>query len=118
LRKKRGQLAHINRKRNDNRQENLPFLCLPHHDEYDTKRSQSKGLTPGELRKYVTKLYVYFDSQVPKNTEPAGGLFAEYQSLVQPRWHYVYEKSTRSCDRTPSHPRGRLNDFGGSEDHC
>jgi hypothetical protein len=27
--RKEGQLAHINRKPNDNRQENLAFLCLP-----------------------------------------------------------------------------------------
>jgi len=91
--RKEGQLAHINRKPNDNRQENLAFLCLPHHDEYDTKRSQSKGLTPGELRKYVTKLYAYFDSQVTTNVAPSDGLFAEYQSLVQPRWHYIYDKA-------------------------
>jgi hypothetical protein len=91
--RKEGQLAHINRERNDNRQENLAFLCLPHHDEYDTKRSQSKGLTPGELRQYVAKLYAYFDSQVTPRPEPSESLFAEYQSMVQPRWHYVYEKA-------------------------
>lgn len=91
--RKEGQLAHVNRRPNDNRQENLAFLCLPHHDEYDTKRSQSKGLTPGELRKYVAKLYAYFDSQVTTKPEPSDSLFAEYQSLVQPRWHYIYEKA-------------------------
>jgi hypothetical protein len=91
--RKKGQLAHINRKRNDNRQENLAFLCLPHHDEYDTKHSQSKSLTPGELRKYVTKLYTYFDSQVMTTAEPSDSLFTEYKSLVQPRWHHIYEKA-------------------------
>ena len=91
--RKDGQLAHINRKPNDNRQENLAFLCLPHHDEYDTTRSQSKGLTPGELRKYVAALYAYFDSQVTPKPESSDGLFAEYRNLVQPRWHYIYEKA-------------------------
>ena len=91
--RKEGQLAHINRKRNDNRQENLAFVCLPHHDEYDTKRSQSKGLTPGELRRYVTRLYAYFDSQAMKKAETSDSLFAEYKSLVQPRWHHIYEKA-------------------------
>jgi hypothetical protein len=93
LTKKEGQLAHINRKPNDNRQENLAFLCLSHHDEYDTKRSQSKGLTPSELRKYVTKLYARFNAAVTTNVPPSEGLFAEYQNLVQPRWHYIYDKA-------------------------
>jgi hypothetical protein len=90
---KNGQLAHINRRPNDNRQENLAFLCLPHHDEYDTTRSQSKGLTPGELRKYVATLYAYFDSQVTPKPERSDDLFAEYRNLVQPRWRYIYEKA-------------------------
>jgi hypothetical protein len=93
LTRKDGQLAHINRKPNDNRQENLAFLCLSHHDEYDTKRSQSKGLSPGELHKYVTKLYARFDATVTTNVSSSDGLFGEYQDLVQPRWRYVYEKA-------------------------
>lgn len=90
---KDGQLAHISRKPNDHRQENLAFLCLTHHDEYDSTRSQSKGLTPGELRKYVAKLYAYFDSQLMPKAKPSDGLFAEYKGLVQPRWHHIYEKA-------------------------
>ena len=99
--RKVGQLAHINRKPNDNRQDNLAFLCLPHHDEYDTKRSQSKGLTPGELRNYVAKLYAYFVSQLTATAEPSDSLFAEYQSLVPPRWRHIYEKALAS-------PRDRI----------
>jgi len=49
---KQGQIAHIDRNRANNGLANLAFLCLPHHDEYDTKRSQSKGLQASELRHY------------------------------------------------------------------
>ena len=52
----KGQIAHINGKRDDNREENLAYLCLDHHDEYDGTTSQSKGLTPGELRYYKSRL--------------------------------------------------------------
>jgi hypothetical protein len=41
----------------------------------------------------VAKLYAYFDSQVTPKPEPPGGLFAEYKGLIQPRWHYIYEKA-------------------------
>lgn len=49
---KKGQIAHINKKREDHRYENLAFLCLEHHDEYDSTTSQSKNFTPGEIFHY------------------------------------------------------------------
>lgn len=48
----RGQIAHIDRDRTNNAESNLVFLCLRHHDEYDSKTSQSARWTPAELRKY------------------------------------------------------------------
>ena len=36
--------------------ENLVFLCLSHHDEYDSRRSQSKGLLLEEVREYRNKI--------------------------------------------------------------
>lgn len=55
---KSGQIAHLNQKRDDNREDNLVFLCLEHHDTYDSRTSQSKGLTLGEVRAYRNELYV------------------------------------------------------------
>jgi hypothetical protein len=53
----RGQVAHLNRDRNDNSFENLAWLCLEHHDEYDSRTfSQSKGLTEGEIRHWRDEL--------------------------------------------------------------
>ena len=49
---KSGQIAHIDQDRTNNIPGNLAWLCLPHHDEYDTRTSQSKGYTEPELRRY------------------------------------------------------------------
>lgn len=55
--KKRGQIAHLDRNRTNNVEDNLAFLCLDHHDEYDSKTSQSKGLTEQEVKVYRGQLY-------------------------------------------------------------
>lgn len=52
----RGQIAHLNRKRDDDRFENLVWLCFDHHDEFDSRTSQSKGLLPTEVRHYRDRL--------------------------------------------------------------
>jgi hypothetical protein len=58
-----GQIAHINRKRDDSRFDNLVWLCVEHHDEYDSRTSQSKGITAGELREYRSQLYKEINSK-------------------------------------------------------
>lgn len=50
--RKRGQIAHLDRNRANNSLDNLAFLCLEHHDEFDGRTSQSKGLTPQEVRQF------------------------------------------------------------------
>jgi len=70
---KRGQLAHVNHDSSDNREENLVFLCLPHHDEYDSETRLSRRLTKAEVKRYRDLLYrynedPYSDSEVPENT--------------------------------------------------
>jgi hypothetical protein len=47
----------LNRDPADSRFENLVFLCLDHHDDYDGNTSQSKGYLPEEVREYRDKLY-------------------------------------------------------------
>ncbi len=59
--KRPGQIAHLNRVRSDNKFGSLAWLCLDHHDEYDSRTSQSKGLTEGEVRHYRDKLIQRFD---------------------------------------------------------
>jgi hypothetical protein len=52
-----GQIAHIDRNRANHDPGNLAYLCIPHHDAYDSTTSQSKGLTPDELR-YAKKALI------------------------------------------------------------
>lgn len=54
---RKGQLAHLNRNPADSRFDNLVWLCMKHHDEYDTRRSQTKGYTSSEVRRYRDHLY-------------------------------------------------------------
>ncbi len=52
-----GQIAHINGKNSDHRFENLAWLCQAHHDQFDSRTSQTKNYTANELRYYVARLY-------------------------------------------------------------
>lgn len=51
-----GQIAHLDQDRGNNALDNLAWLCLEHHDAYDSTTSQSKGMTQGELRRYRDEL--------------------------------------------------------------
>lgn len=66
-----GQIAHVDRDASNSALQNLAWLCLEHHDEYDSRRSQSKGFTPDELRRYRDELYAFLELQ-RRALEPAG----------------------------------------------
>jgi hypothetical protein len=44
---KAGQVAHLDHDSTNNDLDNLAFLCLIHHDQYDSTTSQSKGFKTG-----------------------------------------------------------------------
>ncbi len=44
-----GQIAHIDHDRTNHDPTNLAYLCMDHHDTYDSRTSQSKGITQDEL---------------------------------------------------------------------
>lgn len=54
---KSGQIAHLDQNRTNDDLDNLAWLCLPHHDAYDSKTSQSKGYSKSEVRKYRSLLH-------------------------------------------------------------
>ena len=58
--RKRGQIAHLDGNPANDHPDNLAYLCLEHHDEYDGKTSQSKGLTVQEVKEYRNELYQHF----------------------------------------------------------
>lgn len=59
---KTGQIAHIDKNKNNDSENNLLFLCLFHHDMYDSITSQSKNFTRSELVHYRNALYDYLVS--------------------------------------------------------
>ena len=54
---KKGQIAHLDGNRSNSDFDNLAWLCIPHHDDYDSITRQSKGLTIHEVKTYRTLLY-------------------------------------------------------------
>lgn len=61
---KRGQIAHIDHDPTNNALSNLAWLCLPHHDQYDSRSSQSKNITTAELIRYRGQLYDHWTEKV------------------------------------------------------
>jgi hypothetical protein len=60
-RQKDGQIAHLDRDPSNFAEDNLAFLCLPHHDGYDTKRRQTKNLTILEAKTARNRLYAFIE---------------------------------------------------------
>jgi len=54
---KKGQIAHVDRNSANYRLDNLAWLCLEHHAEYDSKTSQHKGWQKSEVKAYRGNLY-------------------------------------------------------------
>jgi hypothetical protein len=60
---KKGQIAHLDQNPANFKLDNLAWLCLEHHDEYDSTTSQSKGLTIREVKRYRNDLYTCIEQQ-------------------------------------------------------
>jgi|HubBroStandDraft_1064217.scaffolds.fasta_scaffold39796_3 hypothetical protein len=86
---RKGQIAHLNRDRGDSRYQNLVYLCFEHHDEYDSQPSQSKGLTPEEVREYRDRLYAR-NGESPTTAAPR--ILAEPNELSPPPDTSEYEE--------------------------
>jgi hypothetical protein len=54
---KPGQIAHLDHDASNDDIDNLAWLCLDRHDQYDSRTSQSKGLSIGEVKRYREHLY-------------------------------------------------------------
>ena len=63
LSRKKGQIAHLDRDSSNNAADNLVFLCMDHHDEYDSTTRQSKGLTKTEIEQYRHELLEELERQ-------------------------------------------------------
>jgi hypothetical protein len=72
---KPGQIAHLDGNRANNAFANLCWLCQPHHDQYDSRTSQTKGLTASEVRAYRDALYAALPLLLAGNQRKAGSVF-------------------------------------------
>jgi hypothetical protein len=54
---KKGQIAHLDHEPANNGEDNLAWLCLVHHDEYDSRTSQTKGFKIAEVKHWRDQLY-------------------------------------------------------------
>ena len=54
---KKGQIAHLDDDRTNNKVDNLAFLCFDHHDQYDSETRQSKNFTITEVKAYRQMLF-------------------------------------------------------------
>jgi hypothetical protein len=55
---KGGQLAHLDRDPSNRAFDNLAWLCLDHHNSYDSKAQQAKGYTISEVKRHRNKMYL------------------------------------------------------------
>ena len=112
-----GQIAHVDRNNANNSEDNLAYLCFEHHDEYDSRTSQSKGFTSGELKQFRSELYASVDKafsvqvhfgvvSVPKEDPYAG----QY-TLVSTGNHSAELELTPIPDSPTGQPRYAITGF-------
>jgi len=89
---KEGQIAHLDRNASNNHLENLAWLCLPHHDDYDSIRRQTKRLTPDEVKLYRLQLYEQL-SKAPF-TSSILDVANEYEEESDPALNVIYRYSS------------------------
>jgi hypothetical protein len=78
---KKGQIAHLDHRRANSIEDNLTWLCLDHHSEYDSVTSQHKNYTIAEVKDAREVLYRWIRhqrsstlsaAQSAKSSRPAG----------------------------------------------
>ena len=61
---KNGQIAHLDQNSENFKIENLSWLCFVHHDQYDSRTSQSKNFTINEVKQYREELYDFINKAI------------------------------------------------------
>jgi len=86
---KEGQIAHLDKNPANPVESNLVWLCLQHHNQYDSVTSQSKNLQPHEITMYRAELYEAVEAKrveaiqaAPRNASPAFSLWDEEKSEI------------------------------------
>ena len=82
---KPGQIAHLDQDAANPSPDNLVFLCLEHHDQFDSRPSQSKGLTSHEVRRYRQELATAIEHEWRQPIR-FGSVVVPLQDSVSGRW--------------------------------
>lgn len=59
---KQVQIAHLDKDSSNNSKDNLAILCVNHHDQYDSRTSQSKNFTLHEVERFRVELLEAIES--------------------------------------------------------
>ena len=95
---KKGQIAHLDHDPSNNAPENLAFLCLEHHDQYDSRTSQSKGLMIEEVKRYRDELFALVSLSIPPSD--AGIVAKLVAALDRPAYRTPFrQESSLPCFR-------------------
>lgn len=92
----KGQIAHLNHDPSDSDFSNLVYLCLNHHDDFDSRTSQAKGYTSAEVAEYRNRLYQELDTTGTPSPTPEVG----YRL-------YPSSKVARGLKRVVEHAKGK-----------
>lgn len=92
---KKGQIAHLDHNPGNNALDNLVYLCLQHHDEYDSRTSQTKNFTMNEVRAFRKELHEAID-QIWK--QPSRFDVDELDPLSKIAGHYIREGKFESAE--------------------
>ena len=128
---KPGQIAHVDGNRSNSSFNNLAWLCLEHHDRFDSSTSQSKGLTRNELKAYRERLFDFvkqtrrdastrFISDVVKSpseskasVETVDSTATEYNQYLIDKWNL--KRNGKVADRREPQP-ARITTLNKSND--
>jgi hypothetical protein len=94
----RGQIAHLDGDPNNNSVGNLVYLCLDHHDQYDSKTSQSKNYTKEEIKMYREQLYMYNRrNNVMKKSKEEIQILGKYLNCYQNLFEFLFTHGRESA---------------------
>ena len=79
---KHGQIAHLDENPSNSIEENLVFLCLPHHSVYDSTTSQHKNYTVAEVKKAREALYRTVEDGRHLGAHVTGPNFVEHDRRI------------------------------------
>ena len=107
-----GQIAHLNGDHSDSRVENLVWMCLEHHDKFDSTTSQTKNYTQIEVRLYRDKLYALYSSSdyTADDIALVKAYLHEYAGLFTYIFH-EYEELAFKIDHRVMESLAELRDF-------